>query len=123
MKKTDDNNLHLLIGIALRTGVILSITFMFFGGIGYLSLHGQNMSNFSSFKPVKPSFSHIWKGVFSIQAESVIYLGIILLITTPIMRVLLSALSFAFEKDWLYTTITGIVLSIIIFSIMTGYAG
>jgi len=45
----------------------------------------------------------------SLDGLSLIVLGLIVLIATPVIRVLLGIASFAMEKDWLYVAITAIV--------------
>jgi len=50
-------------------------------------------------------------------------LGIALLIATPILRVIFSAIGFVLEKDYLYLGISLVVLSIIFFSALSGHAG
>jgi len=44
------------------------------------------------------------------------------LIATPIVRVLIALIGFALEKDRLYVVISLIILAVILFSIIYGYA-
>ena len=44
-------------------------------------------------------------------------LGVFVLFSTPVVRVLLSVLSFAMERDWLYVAITLVVLIDIMFAL------
>ena len=46
-----------------------------------------------------------------------LYSGILLLMATPIVRVLFTIYGFAKEKDWRYTIISSIVLAVIFISI------
>jgi uncharacterized membrane protein len=65
----------------------------------------------------------IIKGVVHLNSLSIIQLGILLLIATPVSRVIFSVIGFFFEKDYLYVIISLIVLAIIaysIFSVATG---
>jgi uncharacterized membrane protein len=48
-------------------------------------------------------------GLASLNPLSLILLGLMLLIATPILRVALGIASFARERDWLYVLITSIV--------------
>ncbi|MFC3562823.1 DUF1634 domain-containing protein [Pedobacter jamesrossensis] len=123
MKKLTKNGLQAFIGNALRIGVITSFSFILFGGISYLIAHGSHFSDFTSFKIYTVPLKEMFKGVLSLNSKSIIQLGIIILIATPIMRVVFSAISFALAKDILYTGITLLVLLIIAFSMISGYTG
>jgi uncharacterized membrane protein len=48
------------------------------------------------------------------NAMSWIQMGVIALLLTPLLRVTLSLFDFIVKKDWLYATISAIVLAIII---------
>ncbi len=63
----------------------------------------------------------IFSGMLSLNAASLIQVGVIALILTPIMRVLHSLIDFLKERDWLYATITSIVLAIIIANSIGGF--
>jgi len=53
----------------------------------------------------------------------IIQLGVVLLIATPIARILFSVFAFTVEKDYLYIVITLIVLGVILFSMLGGLGG
>jgi uncharacterized membrane protein len=52
-----------------------------------------------------------------------IQLGIILLIATPVLRVAVSLVGFALERDRVYVAITGLVLAILLYSLFSGHRG
>ncbi len=54
------------------------------------------------------------------EAAGFITLGLLVLIATPVMRVILSAVTFIVEKDWRFTGITLIVLATVLVSIILG---
>ncbi len=66
---------------------------------------GTNEVNSSQF-----SFSQILQSASGLDGIGFIFLGLIVLIGTPVIRVILSVFYFAFERNWLYTVITLIVL-------------
>jgi uncharacterized membrane protein len=45
-------------------------------------------------------------------------LGVLLLIATPIARVVFAVVSFAMERDWLYVAISAVVLAILAFGLL-----
>lgn len=121
-----DRDIQLFIGSLLRWGVLLSMAVVIFGGIVYLCRHGQTTIDYSQFKgepSLTTKFVDIIEGVFAFKGRAIIQLGIILLIATPIARVLTSAIGFIAEKDYLYVAITLVVLAIIMFSMLGGFGG
>jgi uncharacterized membrane protein len=126
MKKIGDLDIQQIIGWILRLGVIISMTIVFIGGCFYWYRHSGETAIYSKFVGV-PDFVHsasgIWHGILTLRGRAIIQAGIILLIATPVIRVLFSAIGFILEKDWLYTGITLLVLGIILLSAFTGHAG
>jgi uncharacterized membrane protein len=121
-----DKDMQLIIGWILRAGVTISMAVVFIGGVMFLYRHGHSTPDYREFKKV-PYFIHntsgIIEGVLHLRGQAIIQLGILLLIATPVARVVFSAIGFILEKDHLYTLITFIVLLIILVSMLTGRAG
>jgi uncharacterized membrane protein len=124
--KFKDTDMQAVIGWILRAGVLISMSVVFVGGVLYLYRHGQSHVDYSTFKGV-PDFVHsaggIINGIFTGRGRAIIQAGIILLIATPIIRVVFSAIGFVLEKDYLYLGITLLVLLIIVASMLSGHAG
>lgn len=128
-RKIRDKDISILLGNTLRSGVYLSLSVAFIGGILYLHRHGHEPNIF-----VGRSFSehdenimgllhNTFHGILEAKGYYIIELGVLLLIATPIMRVVLSLVAFAFEKDRLYVCLTAIVLVIITISMLSGFGG
>ncbi|ACR42709.1 DUF1634 domain-containing protein [Saccharolobus islandicus] len=113
-----------IIGNALRIGVIISAIIIIFGVALLFLNNGSNgftitqisnsnsIINSSIFKP-----SEIFTGLPKLYGLDYIYLGLMVLIATPVLRVLLGIAQFASEKNKLYTIITIIVFFNLMFSI------
>jgi uncharacterized membrane protein len=89
---------------------------MLAGGSAFLWRHWREIPVYHSFHGVPgelKTFSGIIHGVGALRGRSVIQLGILLMIATPVARVAFAAVAFAIEKDWLYTVISGIVLALL----------
>src|SRR5689334_6226683 len=114
-----------MIGKWLRAGVLLSATVAFAGGLLYLT-QVHEIPDYKTFHGAAASFRHL-PGILHVVAAfdgaSIIQLAVVLLIATPILRIALSVLAFAIERDRLYVIITLIVLSIIIFGMFSGMGG
>ncbi|HAY3552742.1 DUF1634 domain-containing protein [Elizabethkingia meningoseptica] len=122
-----DQDIQLLVGKILRTGVSLASVTVLLGGILYLMNHGtQFLPDYSQFKGESNSnttLGGILSGVLHLQAAQMIQLGVVFLIATPVFRVVFSLFGFILEKDKLYVFITLIVLGVILFSIFSGVKG
>jgi len=88
--------------------------------------HGHSISDYRKFNGI-PVFvrnpSGIFHGILAFKGQAIIQFGIVLLIATPILRIIFSAIGFVFEKDYMYLGISLLVLGIIFVSMMSGHAG
>ncbi len=117
----NDQRIEVIIGHLLRSGVLLSATVVIFGGIVYLARHGHEVTNYSVFhgdtSPLR-SLTGILHGTLQFSARAIIQFGLLLLIATPIARVIFSAIAFAVERDYLYVAFTLAVLGILAYSLL-----
>jgi uncharacterized membrane protein len=113
MKPLTDEQLDIAIGTILRTGVILSAILVAAGGIGYLTGHGTTPSPAELI-----SIPPILRGAFSGQPLFIVQLGLLVLMATPIVRVIACVAGFALEHDRAYAIISAIVLTCLIFSLI-----
>jgi uncharacterized membrane protein len=116
----NDFRIEIIVGILLRTGVIIAASVVLAGAVLYLSRHGHEIPNYRSFHGEPESLKNpveIFRGVLQLDARAIIQLGLLLLIATPVARVLFSAIAFALERDAMYVVITLIVLAILLFSL------
>lgn len=125
-EKFGERDFQQLIGNLLRYGVWISLSIAFLGGIVYLSNHGTETVNYAQFlendRSIFQVVASVLEGVKIGQGESLIFLGIVMLFLTPVLRVVLSLFSFLLEKDYLYVVITLIVVAIIGMSIFLGFS-
>lgn len=119
--KPDDTLLDRRIGILLRTGVLISAAVVLLGGILFLVRHGSTVPQYHVFhgQPRElRSLTGIIGGALHGHAPAVIQLGLLLLIATPVARVVFSVVEFALERDYLYVVISGIVLGVLLYSLI-----
>jgi uncharacterized membrane protein len=106
----------MIIATILRVGVALSAAVVLAGGIWYLAESGGASPPYRHFTGIP--------GIHALAAlpapEVVILAGLLLLIATPVARVVFSMAAFALEKDWAYVGITAAVLGVLAYSIVTG---
>jgi uncharacterized membrane protein len=113
-----------LIGNTLRIGVVTACTIALISGMYYLIRHGREMvPDYTVFRKEPASFTSIGgilNGLTTLAAKDWIQLGVLVLMLTPILRVALSLIDFARQKDWLYVVITAIVFTVIILNSIVG---
>jgi len=66
------------------------------------------------------NFNELYHGLQKGTPQSVLSLGILLLIATPVLRVLGSFIEFIVKRDWRFTVITAVVLIILGASLFIG---
>lgn len=118
--------MQLLLGQVLRAGTVISVSIVLAGGVIFLLRHGQEIADYHLFKGVPSFLLHspgIAEGIFALKSVAIIQFGIVLLIATPILRVIFSAIGFVLEKDYMYLGISLLVLCIIFASMLGGHAG
>jgi uncharacterized membrane protein len=116
----DDRRLEIIIGNLLRVGVLLAAALVFAGGIAYLAAHHHDHTGFQSFTPDGPSMRTVQGIVASaahLNSEGLMQLGLLLLIATPVARVIMAVFGFALERDWLYMVVSLIVLAVLLASL------
>jgi uncharacterized membrane protein len=118
-----DASIERMVSVLLRTGVVISGVIVFFGGMYYLARHGYERADYRTFHG-EPSIDRlagqIFAGALAFRGRSIIQLGLLLLIATPIARVAFSLVAFALERDRTYVVITAIVLTILLYSLISG---
>lgn len=115
-----DMKLEIAIGRMLQAGVLLAAAVVFVGGVLYLLHAGGPRPDYSHFYGVAEHLrtpSGIWHGVVHGDAESVIQLGLLVLIATPVMRVVFAGVGFLMERDQLYFWVSAAVLAVLLYSL------
>jgi uncharacterized membrane protein len=104
----------------LRFGVAVSAAVTLAGGVWHSIRSGNAEPNYHMFRgePVElRSLGGTLHGIAGGHPESLIQFGLLLLVATPVARVLVSVLSFLLEGDRLYAGIASIVLLILLASL------
>jgi uncharacterized membrane protein len=114
-----------IIGLLLRCGVIIAATVVMAGGAWRLLESGTLRPDYHIFhgEPRElRSATGVLKGVSRGDPEALIQFGLLLLIATPVARVLFSVFAFWAQRDWVYVGITLLVLTILVYSLAGGAA-
>ena len=120
-----DEQLADIIGSLLRIAVMIAAGFVLLGGILYLIKYGAALPDYRVFhgepKDLR-SIGGIIREVIDFRRRGLIQLGLLLLMLTPVARVLFSLVAFALQRDRAYVLITLIVFGVLIFSLIWGGA-
>ena len=117
----DDHGIEVMIGDLLRAGVMIAATVVACGAVIYLSHYALQPANFRVFRgeaAALRTLPAIGKGAMHLHGKSIIQLGLLLLIATPIARVMFAVVGFALERDHLYVVLTLIVLAVLLYSLL-----
>jgi uncharacterized membrane protein len=119
-RNLDEQKLEGVIANLLRAGVVLSAFVVLSGAVMYLGFHPWARVDYRTFRgePDELKTVHgVVRYAFSGQAKGIMQLGLLLLIATPIARVISSAVVFALEEDRMYLLFTLLVLAVLLYSL------
>ncbi len=117
----NDERLEVMIGCLLRIGVTLAAAVVFAGGVLYLvrsHAHKVTYHIFVAGEASLRSYPGIIHSAGQLNSDGLIEIGLLLLIATPVARVVMALIGFALERDRLYTLVSLIVLVILAVSLM-----
>ena len=116
-----DARLERMVGTLLRAGVLLSAAVVMAGGAWRLVESGGEAPAYGSFRGEPAQLRHAGALLSSLgrpQPDTLIQFGLLLLIATPVARVILALVAFALERDRVYVGITLAVLVVLLYSLL-----
>lgn len=123
-KRWNDARMRDIMGTLLRVGVLSAAFLVVLGGVLFFIQHPKEIFDFTTFKGEPAKFRQVHlivKEAFDFRGRDIIQLGLLLLIATPVARVIFSLIGFLIEKDWIYVAITSTVLIILSVSLFSNY--
>lgn len=120
IQEPDDSLIDARISVLLRTGMMISAIIVFIGGVVFLFHDGKSIPDYRIFHGLPPqltTLSGIFHSAFQLHDLGIIQLGLLLLIATPVARVLFSVIAFWIERDYMYVVISSIVLTVLLYSL------
>ncbi len=118
MASEADLKMDVNISRMLRAGVSLAAVVVFIGGLLYvLQAHGvaPDYRDFHGIPNPPDRIPTLMVG-HHLDSRSIIRVGILLLVATPIMRVAYCVYGFAAQKDKIYIVVSSIVLTVLLYS-------
>jgi uncharacterized membrane protein len=120
-----DERVEGVISTLLRIGVMASALIVISGGALHLMREGrQPTPDLHDFHKEPEKLRNpvlILREAESLHELGLIMFGLLLLIATPVARVIFSIAAFALQRDYLYVFFTLLVLSVLAYSLFSGY--
>ena len=116
----NDQRMEVMMGRLLQAGVLFASAIVLLGGILYVHVNASHPANYRTFSSEPADLSHpsqLLRLLPHGNPAAIIQLGILLLIATPIARVVFAVIGFAIERDRLYIVVSLIVLAVLMFGI------
>jgi uncharacterized membrane protein len=116
VRREGDGELEITLGRLLRIGVLAAAAVVAAGGALLLVSRGGWIPDFKSFSgagsPLR-SATGILREALALHPDGIIQAGLLVLIATPVLRVVFSLFGFARQRDWLYVALTLCVLAVL----------
>lgn len=120
-RPTEDQAFAVWLGLVLRGGVMTAAAIVAVGAIVYLAKYGAVQPRYQVFNG-EPADLRAVAGIVADAAHGsgrgLIQLGLIVLIATPVVRVLCSIVGFFREGDRFYVFVTLVVLGLLTYSLL-----
>jgi uncharacterized membrane protein len=117
--KWTDQRTEELVGQILRFGVTAAAVLVTAGAGIYLVRHAFQPANYRVFAG-EPSDLREWRGIIHDalrgRGRGIIQLGLLVLLLTPVARVLFAGFAFAMERDWFYVAVCTFVFLVLLYS-------
>jgi len=121
---------ELTISNLLRAGVLASLLVVVLGTTVTFAHHPEYVRShrdLSRLTGPAADFPHslpaVVRGIRHHQGRSLVVAGLLLLIATPVLRVAVSIVAFAVQRDRVFVVVTSIVLAVLVTSFVLGRAG
>lgn len=117
----DDAKMETIMGRVLQVGVLLAAGVVLGGGASYLQDHAGERSAYAVFTATPVQLRHpaaLLHALARGDSSGIIELGILLLVATPICRVIFAVIAFAVERDKLYVAISLTVLAVLLYGLL-----
>lgn len=120
--KGEKESLEYIISTTLRLGVWCSFWICLTGTVLLFLNYRDKPVDIYHFQNIPPKFnlSDLWTGILKSDAVQIAMLGVLIMLITPLLRVIFALYTYKKQGNNLYVLITGIVIIIISISIWLG---
>lgn len=108
-------------GFLLRAGVVLACAVMLIGGVLFMFRHAEETPSYRTFHGVTDGLSSV-RGILrdarTGSARGLIQFSMLLMIATPVVRVVFAVYGFARQRNWLFTAVSVVVLGLLAWGLL-----
>jgi uncharacterized membrane protein len=111
----------------LRVGILMSLTLVATGVLVMFIHHPEYTTSTEALAHLTSedyqfptTLSGIFRDALAGQGRAIVLLGVFVLFLTPVARVAVSIIAFAWERDWTFVWITSIVMVFLLLSLVLG---
>lgn len=108
------HKMELFISKLMRASVLIS-GLVIASGVALFLVTGDASCPVNMFE-----LSWIINGAPFFEPSHIIFLGFMVLVGTPMLRIIASIMVYVVQKDWYFTTITGLVFAVLTVSMLLG---
>jgi uncharacterized membrane protein len=115
-----DERVDNFMGNLLRIGVSAAAMVVLVSGGAYLARHGHEAPRYQVFIGEPKELTNvpgIVEQALAWNSNGLIQFGLLMLIATPVARVVFSVIAFGMQRDWVYVAITLTVLGLLCFGL------
>jgi uncharacterized membrane protein len=119
--RRDGQSIEIVLGRVLQIGTLVSAAVIAVGGLAWLVTSGGQTPHYDVFRGEPSDLSSvpgIVGAALALGPRAVIQLGLLLLVGTPIARVVGALLAFAARRDALYAAVSSFVLAALLYSLL-----
>jgi uncharacterized membrane protein len=109
----EQRDLNAIVHGVLIAGLLVSTALML-AGVGLALLYQRDLPT------AVPDVGEVISRVLALRPSGFLALGLLVLIATPILRVIGSIGAFLYERDWRFAAITSLVLGVLVVSLLLG---
>jgi uncharacterized membrane protein len=123
MRRDTEGSLQHVVSGVLRAGVIASASVGLIAAVYDLAAHGGERVSFHPFRGTPEAERHvpsILTNALHLQPRALMMVALMLLLITPVVRVIVSLFGFIKERDRVYVVVTTVVLLTLLGSLAFG---
>jgi uncharacterized membrane protein len=119
---TDISRFEMRLSRVLRWGLAVSTVLILTGIVVSMVRHPEFMTEASSLEPLlRPGVAvDVTESLMDAPGRGLVTAGLLVLMATPVLRVLASIITFGRQRDWLFLAITSMVLVLMLLSFGLG---
>jgi uncharacterized membrane protein len=121
------HRVEIVISNLLRFGVTVSLALVVAGTMISFAHHREYLMSPPALRRLMSpgaAFPHsireVLSGLRELRGQSVVVVGLLLLIATPVLRVAVSIIAFAVQRDRIFVIVTSVVLALLLLSFALG---